>query len=213
MTEFSRLTQTSLVQTSPVQTSIAPPIPLVPPARPRLVVLSGSPRAGARTLAVARDLAERIADDLPIGSTEIIDLAVLARRLFDDDGRVAAAAGAVSAADLLIVASPVYKGSYTGLLKVFLDQLPGGALRGVTAVPLVLSAAPDHSFAGDAYLRPVLVELGAGVPARAFAVVEDQLPDLDIVIDSWVVSHASTLLASIAANSRAERPVLAEAAR
>ncbi|WP_083473549.1 NADPH-dependent FMN reductase [Frankia sp. R43] len=174
--------------------------------RPRLVVLSGSPRTGSRTLAVARGLVERITEDLPAASVEIIDLAELARHLFDGDSRVAAAARTVAAADLLIVASPVYKGSYTGLLKVFLDLLPGGALRGVTAIPLVLSAAPDHSFAGEAYLRPVLVELGAAVPARSFAVIEEQIPDLDVVFDSWVVSYVSALRASVAANAGAARP-------
>ncbi|EFC81027.1 NADPH-dependent FMN reductase [Parafrankia sp. EUN1f] len=176
---------------------------------PRLVVLSGSPRTGSRTLAVARGLVERITEDLPAASVEIIDLAELARHLFDGDSRVAAAARTVAAADLLIVASPVYKGSYTGLLKVFLDLLPGGALRGVTAIPLVLSAAPDHSFAGEAYLRPVLVELGAAVPARSFAVIEEQIPDLDVVFDSWVVSYVSALRASVAANAGTARPALA----
>ncbi|ABW16535.1 NADPH-dependent FMN reductase [Parafrankia sp. EAN1pec] len=170
------------------------------PASPRLVMIIGNPRTGSRTLTLARFLAERIADELPVASIEIIDLSTLARHLFADDGRVAAALTTAAEADLLIVASPVYKGSYTGLLKSFLDLLPGGALRGATAVPVVISAAPDHSVAGELYLRPVLVELGATVPARSFAVIEEQLPDLDIVVDSWVVSHAPVLRASVAAH-------------
>lgn len=189
-----------------IQSSLSTSVPsLVRPGRPCIVVISGSPRPGSRTLAVAHSLVERIADDLPHAGVEVVDLAVLTRVLFDDDGRVAAAARTAMSADLLVVASPVYKGSFTGLLKVFLDLLPGGALRGVTAVPLILSAAPDHSFAAETYLRPVLVELGAVVPGRSFAVIEDQLPDLDIVIDSWAVSQVPALRASIAANAGAER--------
>lgn len=204
MTQSSPLALISSPSTS--ASHVPSPVVLSAPGElPRLVVISGNPRTGSRTLGVARDLAERIADDLPVAGIEIIDLAPLARRLFDNDSQVAAAARTTAAADLLIVASPVYKGSYTGLLKVFLDLLPGGALRGVTAVPLVVSAAPDHSFAGDLYLRPVLVELGATVPARSFAVVEDQLLDLDIVVDSWVVSHGDVLRAGVLGNAGARQ--------
>ena len=43
-------------------------------------------------------------------------------------------------ADLVVVASPTYKATYTGLLKLFLDRFAGGTgLRGV-AVPLMLGA-------------------------------------------------------------------------
>jgi len=113
------------------------------------------------------------------------------------DPTVAGLVGLVSSADLLVVASPTYKATFTGLLKLFLDQLPPNALQGVIAVPVVVSAAPAHGLVGEAYLRPLLVELGATVPTRAFAVTEAQLPDLDDVVQGWWAGASAPLLRSV----------------
>ena len=54
-----------------------------------------------------------------------------------------------------------FKATYTGLLKLFLDQVPSNGLSGVVAVPLMLGAGPGHAMAPELLLKPVLVELGA----------------------------------------------------
>jgi FMN reductase len=64
----------------------------------------------------------------------------------------------------LLVASPTYKGTYTGLLKVFLDQMPHQALAGTAAFPLLVMRLPQHALAVEVHLRPLLVELGANLP-------------------------------------------------
>lgn len=152
-----------------------------------VVALSGNPRAGSRTSTVARTVAGRVAA-LAGSSAAItaVELAELAPALFAP-GRpgVDAALQTVAGATVLVVASPVYKASYTGLLKSFLDLYGPDGLAGVTAVPVVVSAAPQHSLAGEVHLRPLLVELGASVPTRAFTVTESQLGDLDAVVDAW----------------------------
>ena len=61
----------------------------------------------------------------------------------------------------MVVASPTYKATYTGLLKSFLDRYGNNALAATTCVPLMTGAAPIHALAPEAYLRPLLVELGA----------------------------------------------------
>ncbi|MEV3859995.1 NADPH-dependent FMN reductase [Streptomyces sp. NPDC050095] len=76
---------------------------------------------------------------------------------------VAAAVGLVARADALIVASPVYKAAYSGVLKTFLDLLPQYALRGKTVLPLATGGSPAHVLAVDYALRPVLTSLGADV--------------------------------------------------
>ena len=50
---------------------------------------------------------------------------------------------------IVIVASPTYKATCTGLLKSFLDRFPPQALGGVTAVPLMLGASTAHSLAAE----------------------------------------------------------------
>jgi FMN reductase len=96
-----------------------------------------------------------------------------------------------------VIATPVYKASYTGLLKSFLDLYGAGGLAGVVAVPLVVSASPAHSFAGEVHLRPLLVELGAVVPTPSLALVEAQLPDVEPAIDAWLDDAGPALLAAI----------------
>ena len=96
-------------------------------------------------------------------------------------------------ADGLIVATPVYKASYTGLLKAFLDLYGPDGLAGAVVVPLVVSGNPAHALVGEVHLRPVLVELGAVVPTRSLTVTEPQLADLGPVVDAWLARQGDAL--------------------
>ena len=64
-------------------------------------------------------------------------------------------------ADLLLIATPIYKAAYSGLLKVFLDLLPPDALRGKAVLPLATGGSLAHFLAIDYALKPVLAALGA----------------------------------------------------
>lgn len=151
------------------------------------LVLVGNPRPRSRTRAAAQEAAAWLAPRLGAdGPTSTVDLADVASELFAAERPGASAAlERVARADLLVVATPVYKASYTGLLKAFLDLYGPAGLAGVRAVPLVVSAAPAHGAAGDAHLRPLLLELGARVPARSVALLESQLADVPGVLDAW----------------------------
>jgi len=67
----------------------------------------------------------------------------------------------VAAARVIVVATPVYKAAYSGLLKVFLDLLSQNALKGKTVLPLATGGSPHHMLALDYALRPVLQSLSA----------------------------------------------------
>src|SRR5262245_13055297 len=60
---------------------------------------------------------------------------------------VDAALEAVVAADLLLVATPIYRATYSGLLKVFFDLLPADALAGSVAIPIGVGGSPGHQLA------------------------------------------------------------------
>ncbi len=156
--------------------------------RTGVIVLCGNPRPGSRTLAAARTVAQVLVDDLALtdGVTEV-DLAGLAPEVFAASRpAVDAALAQVAAARVLVVATPVYKASDTGLLKAFVDGYGPDGLRDVVAVPVVVSAAPHHALAGEAHLRPLLVELGATVPARTLTLVESQLEDVATAARAWL---------------------------
>jgi FMN reductase len=165
-----------------------------------ITVLVGNPRPQSRTATAALTAARHVAGALGLpGDPELVELAPLAPSLLlpGPPAEVAAALEQVSRAELLVVASPTYKATYTGLLKVFLDLLPSGALAGATALPLLVMGSAAHTLAVEVHLRPLLVELGAHVPSPGLAVLHDTVPrdgsaspELDSVVASWTAQVA-----------------------
>ena len=102
------------------------------------------------------------------------------------------------------MASPTYKGTYTGLLKVFLDRLDYQALSSVIALPMLVMRVPNHALAVDLHLRPLLLELGAATPAPGLAFLEPDLAEPGPVLDSWAARVAAALgrCAALAAPDR-----------
>lgn len=139
------------------------------------IVLVGNPKPGSKTLGAARDLA----DELFVGGVhKVIDIATFAEGLLLPSHNVAdEALEAVSNATALLVASPTFKGTYTGVLKLFLDKLPGNALEGAMAFPMMLGAGTSHALAPELTLRPVLVELGASCPVRGLYLTEAEIAE------------------------------------
>jgi FMN reductase len=127
-----------------------------------VVGISGSPaaRSKSRTLleyALAA-LAERGA------STRLIDLAALPadallgrRRSADVDEALAS----VTEATIVVASSPVYRATYSGLLKVFFDLLPLNGLADKTAIAIATGGSPAHQLVIDHGLRPLFASVGA----------------------------------------------------
>ncbi|PKZ66003.1 NADPH-dependent FMN reductase [Gordonia terrae] len=127
-------------------------------------VVAGNPKPGSRTLDAARRLARALTGTEPDHVVDVIELGT--GLLAWGDTGVQGAVETVASSDLVVVASPTFKATYTGVLKLFLDQFATGeGLRDVTAVPLMLGAGPAHAMAPDLLLKPILVELGAVCPA------------------------------------------------
>jgi FMN reductase len=164
----------------------------------RFVTVVGNPRPASRTLAAADAAADAVTRAAGLtGDRQTVDLCVLARHLLlpEPSPAVEDAIDQVTAADLLLVVSPTIKGTYTGLLKVFIDRLPHRALGQAVALPLMVMGAPQYAGAVDRYLRPLLAELGAAVPVPGLAVLESDLGQLDAVLVPWADRVAGALAA------------------
>lgn len=136
------------------------------------VVVVGNPKPNSRTRAAAELVAERLTG---APATHVIDVVDLGPGLLGwGDPAVAGAKEIVKAAELLVVASPTFKATYTGLLKLFLDQFGAGELGGVTTFPVMLGGSLAHALAPELTLRPVLVEIGASCPAPALYLVDSE---------------------------------------
>jgi FMN reductase len=160
-----------------------------------IVTIVGNPRPASRTHALARTLAAEIARVLGTQPSVDVDLAELGASVLDPgDDRANAAVADVLAAELLVIASPTYKATYSGLLKAFLDRLDTGSLAGAAAVPILLGGAPNHQLAIDVHFTPLLYELGARVPARGLFVLEADLAHFSETAARWAEAHAPKLL-------------------
>lgn len=161
---------------------------------PRSGVVVGNPKPASRTFQAAVHVVEQLTGAAPALS---IDLAAFGSGLLDySDAEVTAAVEAVRGLDLVVFASPTYKASYTGLLKVFLDRFPSNGLDGVVAVPLMLGAGPGHQLAPEVFLKPVLAELGAVLPTRALYVL-DSAHDDPASYEPWLATAAARIRSAV----------------
>jgi FMN reductase len=128
-----------------------------------VLLIAGSPSGRSRSAALLDSVSQRL---LLRGATverlHIRDLSPQSLLLADTAHRtIAAAIDQVSRARAIVVATPVYKAAYSGVLKVFLDLLSQTALKDKTVLPLATGGSPHHMLALDYALRPVLQSLSA----------------------------------------------------
>ncbi|WP_329332106.1 NADPH-dependent FMN reductase [Streptomyces sp. NBC_00663] len=125
--------------------------------------VSGSPSASSRTNRLLRHLDQR----LTAQGHQVIPLDVRtipAEALLGADFKhpaIVEATELFARADGVVVGTPVYKASYSGVLKALLDLLPQYALTGKTVLPLATGGSTAHVLALDYALRPVLNSMGA----------------------------------------------------
>ena len=146
----------------------------------KLVVIS----AGLSVPSSTRLLADRLTaatvealEDVEVTHVELRDLAhqVTDQLLTGFPGaELAAAQEAVRAADGLIVVTPVFSASYSGLFKSFFDVLETGVLDGKPVLVAATAGTARHSLVLEHALRPLFAYLHAVVvPTGVFAASED----------------------------------------
>jgi FMN reductase len=126
---------------------------------PNIVAIVGSPTPHSRTRSLVAETQERIARETS-AATRLIDIAELVPSLMVRSRAEAPpvldeALRVVEQADLLLVGSPVYKGSYTGLFKHFVDLLDYRSLAGVPVALLAIGGSDRHALMIDYQLRPL----------------------------------------------------------
>jgi FMN reductase len=151
----------------------------------RILLIGGSPTHPSKAH-ILLDYAKELLDNQLENQFEISKIktsTLLVRNLLAEDlafGRYSSPAleypkKLIEDADGLIIASPIAKSAYTGLLKSFLDLLPRGLLSRKVILPLATSNTIAHSLAIDYSLKPVLAELGATNILNSVFAVEDEL--------------------------------------
>lgn len=165
----------------------------------RIAIVVGNPKPASRTLGAAVAVADALAGAIGAPADHlVVDLAEHAVSLFDWAApELSRLTAEVADADLAVFASPTYKASYTGMLKAFLDRYGSNGLAGCVAVPMMTGGWAGHLLAVEVHLRPVLVELGAAVPARGLYITEPEFSDLGTAVDRWASSGAPLIRAAV----------------
>ena len=162
------------------------------------MVVVGNPQRASRTTRAATLVGDHLAS-LIDGEVAVIEVADLGPALLSwGDPTVASAKETVLGARALVVASPTYKASFTGLVKLFLDQFDAGALDGAPTVPMMTGGNAAHSLAVEHHLRPVLVEIGASCPTSGLFLFGEQQDDPEPVVNQWFDGQRAVLSRALA---------------
>lgn len=192
----------------------------------KVVAVSGNLQRPSRTLALTEALVAALGAALPI-EAQTIELGEIGWRLSGTATRADVPAAvelqirAIETADVLIVASPVYRASYTGLFKHLFDLVHHEALIDVPVLLAATGGSERHALVIDHQLRPLFSffqarTLPIGVYAsesdfrnyeiaspalreRVALAIERALPLVRAAVSSTVPSTAPSTAASLAA--------------
>lgn len=130
-----------------------------------VIAVAGSSYRPSRTLVLAEELLSQISQQLSRAgrtvNSQVIELGSIARSVggalqrSELPAEVEAQVQAIESADLLIVASPVYRGSYPGLLKHLFDLVDMNALIDTPVLLAATGGSERHALVIDHQLRPL----------------------------------------------------------
>lgn len=181
----------------------------------RIAVVSAGVGVPSATRLLADRLTQAVTEALDGRDVEVtqVELRPLAHPLADRvltgfaDEALQAALDAVAAADGVVVVTPVYAASYSGLFKQFFDVLDQGALEGTPVLLAATAGTARHSLVVEHALRPLFAYLRAvPVPTGVFAATDDFGRDADL---SGRVARAAAELARAVRPSVQAAPVAA----
>ena len=126
-----------------------------------ILLLAGSPSAPSRSTRLLHHVGEKLAlSGHRYDKIDVRDLPAEALLRADfKNAAIQAALQQVAQASAVVIATPVYKAAYSGVLKAFLDLLPQFGLTDKLVLPLATGGSQSHMLALDYALRPVLSSL------------------------------------------------------
>jgi len=137
----------------------------------KLIAINASPSDTSKTHAVATAAVELA------GSGTVLDIGSLdadALLLRGSHPTVAQAIQAIDQADVVVLVTPTYRATYSGLLKVLLDQLPAAAFAGKACILAATAGGPLHFLSVDTGMRALVASLdGWSVPTVVYATGDD----------------------------------------
>ncbi|SEJ09834.1 FMN reductase [Achromobacter sp. NFACC18-2] len=177
----------------------------------RLVAVSGGLQRPSKSAALADHLLDLIADELPC-EQRLVELGQLAPQLAGAVWRshlpetVERELAAVEQADVLVVTTPVFRGSYTGLFKHFFDFIHQDALVDKPILLAATGGSERHALVIDHQLRPLFSFFQARtLPLGVYATDKDfadyRLQDAALIERARLAVHRAMPLIELARQS------------
>lgn len=184
----------------------------------RVVAVSGGLQRPSKAAALAEHLLDLVADEFPC-EQRLVELGQLAPQLAGAVWRsqlpdtVERELAAVERADVLVVVTPVYRGSYTGLFKHFFDFIHQDALIDKPVLLAATGGSERHALVIDHQLRPLFSffqarTLPLGVYATDTDFVDYRLQNEALIERARLAVQRALPLVEL---TRHARPVVAEA--
>jgi len=157
----------------------------------RILLIGASPSSQSRTQALLTSVRGWLASTDPtlrFDELNLRDLPAAPLVAADpSDPAIAASLAQLAAADGVVIATPIYKAAYAGLLKIWLDLLPQFGFVDKVVLPLATGGSPAHILALDYALRPVLSTLGPTHIANGWVILDQNVtrtPEGAVVLDA-----------------------------
>jgi FMN reductase len=180
-------------------------------AMARILCVGGSPSERSNSTAVVQVLGEWMQSlghevdtlqlrDLP--AEDLVRCNAASPAIADSAARLERASG-------VVIGTPVYKSSYSGLLKLWLDLLPQFGLKGKIILPIATGGSLTSVLAIDYAIRPVLNSMGTLHVLPGFFVLErwvsheDGVTKLDAAADTPLRELVGAFSTAVTANAAA----------
>ena len=147
----------------------------------KVTIISGSPTEVTRLNGVLHEVLDHLSG---IGiAPEIINVRQLPSEALIqakfDSSEITEANKKVEDANIIVILTPVYKASFSGVLKTYLDLLPQSGLEGKTILPIAVGGTFGHLLMIDYSLKPVLTALGATYILKGAFILDSQIKKLE----------------------------------
>ncbi|MCX5513966.1 FMN reductase [Kaistia algarum] len=149
------------------------------PSTHRVVGISGNITRPSKTFALVEEIARSIGERhrMPWRAIDLVDLGPSlgsSTSLGSLDPAARDLVRGILAADVLVIGTPIYKGSYSGLLKHFFDLLEPASLMGKTVLLAATGGSDRHTLAIEYQLRPLMsFFMTHTVPTGVYATASD----------------------------------------
>lgn len=126
-----------------------------------IATINGSPRSGSRTAVLLQAICGAISTltgakslNVDLGAEGFEILSGVSRDKISLRGEELVSLA--EEADLIVIGSPIYRGSYTGIFKHYFDLVDRDRMGGGLAVLAATAASPHHALAIEHQFRPLM---------------------------------------------------------